>query len=132
MGKTWRPDRNLRGLYEDIKCARAQMRCECEGECGANHQFGVNYRCPNKHGNMPPKGRQEAVSLTVSHLDGNERNNDLSNLIALCQQCLARHRANTKKAAKRKAEREAIEAQHVGALFDLPEMATATAGANEL
>jgi hypothetical protein len=105
-------------LYDSIRTGRADLRCECSGECGRTHKFGANRRCPNKCGIDAVHGRKTVVSLTVTHLDGNKRNDREDNLIALCQGCLQRHRGVVKRKAERDAERRAIEAQHEP-LFDI-------------
>ncbi|AYN57244.1 HNH endonuclease [Mycobacterium phage BoostSeason] len=111
--------RELLALHDRIKWQRADGRCECQGDCGRSHRFGgVHYRCPNKHGNSAVHGGDKVVTLSVRPLDGDERNLDERNLIAMCQACMKRHRAKCKAEAEREAERRAAEAQHES-LFEL-------------
>ncbi|ASR85078.1 HNH endonuclease [Mycobacterium phage PhelpsODU] len=105
-------------LFDRIALSRADGRCECEGDCGRSHRFGIHDRCGNIHGRPALHGADRVVSLQVVPLDGNDRNLADRNVIAFCQACLKRHRAKLKAAAEKRAEREAVEAQH-SALFDL-------------
>ncbi|QNJ58287.1 HNH endonuclease [Mycobacterium phage Ellie] len=114
-------------LFDRIALSRADGRCECEGECGRSHRFGVHYRCANNHGRPAIHGADKVVGLAVVPLDGNERNRADSNLIALCQACLKRHRGKVKAAAEKAAERAAIESAHDG-LFDLVDEAPRPSG----
>ncbi|ARQ95509.1 HNH endonuclease [Mycobacterium phage Shandong1] len=106
-------------LFDRIALRRADGRCECEGECGRSHRFGIHDRCGNSHGRPAVHGADKVTSLQVVSLDGNDRDLSDRNVIAFCQSCLKRHRAKLKAAAEKAAERAAIEAQH-DSLFDLP------------
>lgn len=110
--------REIIALYDHIKAERAQSRCECHGECGRSHKFGIHRRCPNQHGRAGVHGTDKLVTLTVRHLNGDPKDFDEANLMAMCQTCVTRHRAKTKAAQAREAERRAIEAQHEP-LFDI-------------
>jgi hypothetical protein len=84
--------------------ARAQQRCECTGQCGAEH----GGRCDAPNGTRidreevrPWRWRPHVcdtmcvtekcwgtrVILTVAHVDHVETNNAPGNLLALCQRC---------------------------------------------
>ncbi len=74
-----------------IRFERAGGRCECEGECGADHTADNPYinmtkRCEAKHGEPHPLTRSKVV-LTVAHLDHTPENCDDDNLKAMCQRC---------------------------------------------
>ncbi|ASR85571.1 HNH endonuclease [Mycobacterium phage Krueger] len=109
-------------LFDRIALTRADGRCECEGECGRSHRFGIHDRCGNTHGRTALHGPDKRVSLQVVPLDGDDRNLGDRNVIAFCQSCLKRHRSKLKAAADKRAARLAIEAEHNG-LFDMPEPA---------
>lgn len=77
--------------------ARAEGRCECEGECGL-HQ---HRRCEERHGE-PAKWAKGRIVLTVAHLDHQPENCDPSNLKAMCQRChlrydVAHHRSTARR-----------------------------------
>ncbi|QIG61582.1 HNH endonuclease [Mycobacterium phage Ximenita] len=112
-------------LFDRIALSRADGRCECEGDCGRSHRFGIHDRCGNIHGRPALHGADKMVSLQVVPLDGDDRNLGDRNMIAFCQSCLKRHRTKLKAAADKRAARLAIEAEHSG-LFDMPEPAAAT------
>ncbi|ALF01435.1 HNH endonuclease [Mycobacterium phage LilPharaoh] len=116
---------NTTALFDRIALTRADGRCECEGDCGRSHRFGIHYRCANSHGRPAVHGVDKVVQLAVVHLDGDDRNLDERNLLAMCQSCAKRHRATLKAAAEKAAERAAREAEHDG-LFDVPELAADT------
>ncbi|ASR85953.1 HNH endonuclease [Mycobacterium Phage Niklas] len=111
-------------LFDAVKFDRADGRCECEGDCGRSHRFGIHHRCSNTHGRPAVHGADKMVQLAVVHLDGDDRNDDVHNLMAMCQTCVKRHRAKLKAAAEKAAARAAAEAAHDG-LFDVPEVAPA-------
>ncbi|QJD50472.1 HNH endonuclease [Mycobacterium phage Chris] len=102
-------------LFDAIRFNRADGRCECVGQCGRSHVFGMIDRCGNAHGRPATHGADKVVSLAVRHLDGDERNEAHANLIAMCQTCVKRHRARLQAAADKRAEREAT----TGGLFTL-------------
>lgn len=105
----------LLALHDDIMFRRADGQCECEGQCGTKaHRVGYATRCTNKHGRPATQGTDRSVSLTVKPIDGDERNTAESNLIALCQDCVKRHRAKLK--AKADKAQAAVDA---GGLFDV-------------
>ncbi|WNM74150.1 HNH endonuclease [Mycobacterium Phage Nergal] len=117
-------DRELLALYDRIKFDRADGRCECEGECGRSHRFGIHYRCSNTHGRPAVTGGERMVSLVVRYLDGDTGNAVEHNMMAMCGDCVKRHRSKFKSETKRGAERAAIEAAHEP-LFDLGEITPA-------
>lgn len=106
-------------LRDHIIIDRADGRCECLGECGRSHKFGVHHRCPHRHGRPTVHGIKTTVMLAVRHLDGDTKNTTNTNLLAMCQACIKRHRRLTTQRAARRAEQAAIDAMHVDALFDL-------------
>lgn len=81
--------------------AAAGWRCQCEGECGHDHDG----RCTNTHWN-PAEGTGKRVILTTAHLDHQPENNDESNLRAFCQGCHLRydkdHHAETRRETMRR------------------------------
>ena len=73
---------------------RAEDICECRGQCGNNHYEdpALHYldfpeeRClAANHQTHPITGSE--VVLTVAHLDHRPENNNLNNLMAMCQRC---------------------------------------------
>ncbi|WNM69010.1 HNH endonuclease [Mycobacterium Phage TribleTrouble] len=105
-------------LFDRIALSRADGRCECEGQCGRSHRFGIHDRCANMHGRPSLHGADKVVSLAVVPLDGNTRDMSDGNVIAFCQACVKRQRAKLQAAADKAAARAAIEAEHNG-LFAL-------------
>ncbi|MDO9016636.1 MAG: HNH endonuclease signature motif containing protein [Deltaproteobacteria bacterium] len=124
---TFRPERypaNWKAIRAAIRL-RAGNACECTGRCGSTHDT----RCGAPHGATIVREARDAavyrlhecgalctvescgavkVILTVAHVDHDERNNDPSNLLALCQRChLVMDGANN---VHRKRERRAVEA----------------------
>ncbi|QFP94853.1 HNH endonuclease [Mycobacterium phage Marshawn] len=97
--------RSILALDDAIRFDRADGRCECGGQCGRSHVFGMIDRCGNVHGRPAVHGADKVVSLTVRTLDGNDRNRDPRNLLAMCQACVKRHRAKLQAAADKAAER---------------------------
>jgi 5-methylcytosine-specific restriction endonuclease McrA len=61
---------------------RAGWRCECEGECGREHEG----RCTNYH-DVPSVLTGNKVVLTTAHLDHVPEHVDPANLRAFCQAC---------------------------------------------
>lgn len=114
-------------LFDSIALDRADGRCECEGDCGRSHKFGVYRRCPNSHGRPAVHGSDKVVALQVRPLDGDARNLQPANLIAMCQTCTRKHREKVKRVAARVALRKAIEAQHEP-LFDIEPVAPVSNG----
>ena len=121
MNRAQYPD-NWETISSRIRFERAGGRCECTGECGADH----GGRCNAPHGETvwrredarhiwrlpdaetPPVGWYAVrVVLTTAHLDHDRGNNDEANLLALCQHCHLRHDRRTLKALRRQ---RAIEA----------------------
>lgn len=70
-----------------IRLERAGNRCECNGECGCDHDGGrcdaVNYE--------PHPLTGSKVILTVAHLDHVPENCADDNLKAMCQRCHNRY-----------------------------------------
>lgn len=124
--------RELVGLYDYVKFTRADGRCECEGDCGRSHRFGIHHRCPNAHGRPGVHGADKMISLTCVYLDGDKTNTLDTNLMAMCQTCAKRRGAQRRGDSKRVEQRRRIEAQH-DPLFELaPAASDQTAGVNEL
>jgi len=73
-----------------IRVGRAKNKCE---KCGARN-----------HKPHPKTGRK--VTLTVAHIDFNEKNNKLRNLKALCNKCHNSH--DVRKRIKGMKKREAV------------------------
>lgn len=70
-----------------IREERAGARCECTGQCGADHaHHGNDRRCDAQHGEPHPI-TQSMVVLTVAHLDRTPEHNADKNLLAMCQDC---------------------------------------------
>jgi hypothetical protein len=80
--------------------ARANWRCECEGECGLHRTHPGPRRCAEVHG-TPALFAKGMVILTVAHLDHTPENCKPSNLKAMCQRCHLRydvaHHARTRR-----------------------------------
>lgn len=66
-----------------IREDRAGGRCECEGECGHDHD---GERCAAENG-LPHPVTGSRVVLTVAHLDHTPEHCDDDNLKAMCQRC---------------------------------------------
>lgn len=81
--KNWREIR-------DAIVARAEFRCECEGECGLHRTNPGPRRCTERHGEYA-KWAKGPIVLTVAHLDHTPENCDPSNLKAMCQRCHLRY-----------------------------------------
>lgn len=92
--------------------ARADGRCECQGECGLHPPKPLPRRCVERHGEpaIYAKGR---IVLTIAHLgDPSPENCADDNLKAMCQRCHLRydvpqHQENaaaTRRAAKQNRE----------------------------
>lgn len=113
-------DREVLALYDRIKFDRADGRCECEGDCGRSHKFGIHRRCAHIHGRQEIGTGTKVVSLSVRHLDGDAKNYDDNNLLAMCQGCITRHRNKVKKQATKRAELESVKSMHEP-MFDLAE-----------
>lgn len=86
--------RDWKQISARIRFERAASRCECEGECGINHDG----RCAAEHGNPNPMTGSKVV-LTTAHLDHTPENCGDHNLKAMCQRCHLRldrdHHAST-------------------------------------
>lgn len=130
--RTKLPARELVELYDYVKFTRADGRCECEGDCGRSHRFGIHHRCPNAHGRSGVHGGDKVVSLKCVHLDGDKNNTLDTNLMAMCQTCATRRGAQRRDESVRGGKRKRVEAQH-DPLFELALVASdETAGVNEL
>lgn len=110
-------------LYDRMKFDRADGRCECLGECGRSHRFGIHRRCPNAHGR--PDNAGKAVTISVRHMNGDAKDYDEANLLAMCMTCITRHRSKVKRASEQAAILKAIEDQHEP-LFDVEALMPAT------
>lgn len=79
-----------------IRTERAESRCECLGECGADHDGrcdAINYEA------HPLTGSK--VILTVAHLDHIPENCGDDNLKAMCQRCHNKYDAPMRRAGIR-------------------------------
>ena len=92
--KDW-PDISRRIRFE-----RAGGRCECDGQCGIEHEGG---QCAAEHG-LPHPVTGSKVVLTVMHLDHTPENCDFTNLLAACQRCHNRYDAPMRRAGMWKRE----------------------------
>lgn len=70
--------------------ARAEYRCECEGECGLHRTTPGPRRCTETHG-KPAEWANGVVVLTIAHLDHTPENCADDNLKAMCQRCHLRY-----------------------------------------
>lgn len=85
-----RPDR--RALYPDNRAwlsIRARILERAGYRCEGSPRFP---RCRARHGEPHPVTGSRVV-LTCAHLDHNPENNDLANILALCQRCHLTHDA---------------------------------------
>ena len=74
-------------ISKRVREQRAGGRCECFGQCGADHaRHGGQSRCTAEHG-LPHPVTGSNVVLTVAHLDRTPENNEEGNLLAMCQDC---------------------------------------------
>lgn len=71
--KLYHPDWKLISLK--IRIERAKNKCE---KCGVEN-------------GKPIEGKKGKIILTVAHLDQDPTNNNLNNLLALCQRCHFNH-----------------------------------------
>jgi hypothetical protein len=102
--------KDWKAISHRIRFERAHSRCECDGECGADH-IG---RCSEVHGTHHTL-TGSIVVLTVAHLDHVPENCSADNLKAMCQRCHNRYDAPMRRAGIN-ARRHA--AQAVSDLFD--------------
>ncbi len=83
--------------------ARAEHRCECEGECGLHRTNPGPRRCTETQA-QPAKWAKGKIVLTVAHLNHDPRDCRDENLKSMCQRCHLRydvdHHARTRKRAK--------------------------------
>ena len=88
--------------------ARAQDRCECQGECGLHPPNPQPRRCIERH-HTPAIYARGQIVLTIAHLgDPSPENCADDNLKAMCQRCHLRydHEQHMKNsAATRRAKR---------------------------
>jgi hypothetical protein len=68
-----------------IREDRAEGRCECTGQCGADHG-APGARCSAMHGEPHPLTGSKVV-ITVGHLDRTPENCEPENLCGFCQDC---------------------------------------------
>ena len=99
---------NWHEISMDIRENRAHDKCECRGECGHDHNkewldalkltelFNEPDRCMASNGNKHWVTGSTTV-LTVAHLDHDIKNNDYSNLMAMCQRCHLAYDRNARK-----------------------------------
>lgn len=80
------PD-NWPEISRHIREDRADGRCECTGQCGADHTHHAGKRrCMAEHGKHHPLTGSKVV-ITVGHLDRTPENSGDENLLAMCQDC---------------------------------------------
>lgn len=73
-------------ISQRIRFERAGGRCECEGECGVEHDG----RCEAEHGKSNPMTGATVV-LTTAHLNHVPEECEDENLKAMCQRCHLRY-----------------------------------------
>jgi len=81
------PD-NWEEISQYIRFERAKGRCECEGECGIDHDG----RCQAVHGKSNPMTGSKVI-LTTMHMNHDTTDNRDENLKAGCQRCHLRYDA---------------------------------------
>lgn len=79
-----------------IRFDRAEYRCECEGECGIDHEG----RCEARHLEPHPRTGSKVI-LTTAHLSEPIENCSDENLKAMCQQCHNKYDAPMRRAGIR-------------------------------
>lgn len=72
---------------------RAQMQCECHGECGLHRTTPGPRRCCERHGDTAQWAKGKVV-LTIAHLNHDTQDNRPENLKAMCQRCHLRYDAD--------------------------------------
>lgn len=77
-------------LYNLVCVDRADGKCEC-----LMCRFHMKRKCGNSIGHTLPN-TTKWVHLEAVTRDGSKNNQDLNNLIALCQHCLTEHRRQLK------------------------------------
>jgi DnaJ-class molecular chaperone len=85
--------KDWKAISERIRFKRAKSRCECTGECGADH----GRRCKARNGAPHPETLSKVV-LTVAHLDHIPENCGDDNLKAMCQRCHNKYDAPKRRA----------------------------------
>lgn len=106
--------KDWKAISSRIRFERALGRCECDGECGIDHQG----RCAAVHGEPHPI-TESIVVLTTAHLhDSSPQNCADDNLKAMCQRCHLRLDIHIHKANAQRTRTEALRAGTVGDLFD--------------
>jgi hypothetical protein len=78
--------KDWKAISARIRLVRAESRCECEGECGSDHDG----RCSAINGEPHPLTLSKVV-LTTAHLDHIPENCADDNLKAMCQRCHNRY-----------------------------------------
>ncbi|MAC12957.1 MAG: hypothetical protein CMN74_12235 [Sphingorhabdus sp.] len=96
--------KDWKAISERIRFDRAGGRCECEGECGLDHEG----RCTAEHHKPHPRTGSNVI-LTTAHLADPIEDCSDGNLKAMCQQCHNRYDAPMRKAGIReRANRDQI------------------------
>jgi hypothetical protein len=95
--------KDWKAISRSIRVDRAQGRCECEGECGDDH----NGRCDAWDAARHPI-TDSIVVLTTAHLDHVPENCDPANLKAMCQRCHNRYDMPMRRAGMASRKREAM------------------------
>jgi len=88
--------KNWKAISHRIRYERADQRCECEGECGLDHDG----RCTARHLEPHPTTGSKVV-LTTAHLAEPIEDCSDGNLKAMCQQCHNRYDAPMRRAGIR-------------------------------
>lgn len=99
---------NWHEISKDIRKNRAGHACECRGECGHDHNkewlaiLAVSelHSQPDRcmaHNHACHWFTGSTTVLTVAHLDHDIKNNDYSNLMAMCQRCHLAYDRNARK-----------------------------------
>jgi len=97
--------------------ARAGGRCECEGECGYDHDDDAFGALQTQDGRCVERNHQLGlyltgrVVLTVAHLDHDPANCDPHNLRAYCQRCHNAYDADDRRRNRARNRRAAREEQ---------------------
>ena len=78
--------KDWKAISQRIRFDRAGGRCECEGECGIDHEG----RCTAEHGKPNPMTGANVI-LTTAHLDHTPESCGDDNLKAMCQRCHLRY-----------------------------------------
>jgi hypothetical protein len=95
--------KDWKAISSRIRFERAHSRCECDGECGADHVG----RCSEVHGSHHTL-TGSIVVLTVAHLNHQPEDCADDNLKAMCQRCHNRYDMPMRRAGIARRKREAL------------------------